>query len=143
MAKPRVLYILHNHPTLHPGGAEAYALELYEAMRESDEFEPLLVARTGSNPNFIIPRTAHPGAPFSSVNGDPNQYFVYTEMDDFDFFTMSSMDKSLYTTYFADFLLAQRPDIVHFQHTLFIGYDLISQVRHILPRAPILYTLHE
>jgi glycosyltransferase involved in cell wall biosynthesis len=143
MAPTKILYVLHNHPTLHPGGAEAYALELYEAMRASPEFEPILVARTGSNPNFVIPRTDHPGAPFSSVDGDPNQYFVFTDMDNFDFFTMSSRDKSLYTTYFEDFLLAHRPDVVHFQHTLFIGYDLISEVRRVLPQAPILYTLHE
>ena len=48
MSKRRVLYVLHNHPTVHPGGAEAYALELYEAMRSSEQFEPLLVARIGS-----------------------------------------------------------------------------------------------
>jgi glycosyltransferase involved in cell wall biosynthesis len=143
MGKTKILYILHNHPTLHPGGAEAYAVELYEAMQASSEFEPLLIARTGSNPNFKIPRTDHPGAPFSSVNGDPHQYFIFTDMDNFDFFTMSSRDKSLYTTYFEDFLLAHKPDVVHFQHTLFIGYDLISETRRVLPEAPILYTLHE
>ena len=33
--RPRkVLYVCHNHPRLRPGGAEAYALELYEAMRD-------------------------------------------------------------------------------------------------------------
>ena len=45
----RVLYVSHNHPTLHPGGAEAYALELYEAMRERPEVDPVLLARIGSN----------------------------------------------------------------------------------------------
>ncbi len=41
----RVLYVCHNHPTLHPGGAEAYALELYRAMRERPDVEPVLLAR--------------------------------------------------------------------------------------------------
>src|SRR6478672_8801724 len=45
----RVLYIVHNHPALHPGGAEAYALELYEAMRDRPDVEPVLLARIGSN----------------------------------------------------------------------------------------------
>ena len=31
MQKTKVLYVLHNHPALFPGGAEAYALELYES----------------------------------------------------------------------------------------------------------------
>jgi glycosyltransferase involved in cell wall biosynthesis len=139
--KTKVLYVLHNHPALHPGGAEAYALELYEALRESEEIEPLLVARIG--PNVAASRTSHPGAPFSSVNEDPNQYFLYSETDHFDFFTMTSRDKSLYTQHFAAFLRAHQPDVVHFQHTLFLGYDLVSAVRRMLPDAPIFYTLHE
>src|SRR5205085_6022781 len=68
----RVLYVSHNHPTLHPGGAEAYALELYEAMRDTTEVEPVLLARIGSN--VARQRVAHAGTPFSAVNGDPGQY---------------------------------------------------------------------
>jgi glycosyltransferase involved in cell wall biosynthesis len=137
----RVLYIAHNHPTLHPGGAEAYALELYEAMREAPGVEPLLLARIGSN--VARRRVAHPGTPFSSVNGDPGQYFVFTETEHFDFFTLTSRDKSLYSRHLTDFLLAHRPDVVHLQHTHFIGLDLLSQIRRVLPDAAIVYTLHE
>ena len=127
----RVLYVAHNHPTLHPGGAEAYALELYEAMREAPGVEPVLLARIGSN--VARRRVAHPGTPFSSVNGDPNQYFVFTETEHFDFFTLTSRDKALYSRHLTDFLLAHRPDVVHLQHTHFIGLDLLSQIRRVLP----------
>jgi glycosyltransferase involved in cell wall biosynthesis len=137
----RVLYVAHNHPTLHPGGAEAYALELYEAMRETPGVQPILLARIGSN--VARRRLAHPGTPFSSVNGDPNQHFVFTETEHFDFFTLTSRDKSLYSRHLTDFLLAQRPDVVHVQHTHFIGLDLLSQIRRVLPDVPIVYTLHE
>jgi glycosyltransferase involved in cell wall biosynthesis len=137
----RVLYVVHNHPTLHPGGAEAYALELYESMRETPAVDPVLLARIGSN--VARQRVAHPGTPFSSVNGDPSQYFVFTETDHFDFFTLTSRDKSLYSQHLTNFLLAHRPDVVHFQHTHFIGLDLLSQVRRVLPDAAIVYTLHE
>jgi glycosyltransferase involved in cell wall biosynthesis len=137
----RVLYVAHNHPTLHPGGAEAYALELYEAMREAPDVEPVLLARIGSN--VARQRVAHPGTPFSSVNGDPNQYFVFTETEHFDFFTLTSRDKSLYSQHLTNFLLAHRPDVVHLQHTHFIGLDLLSQIRRVLPEAAIVYTLHE
>jgi glycosyltransferase involved in cell wall biosynthesis len=137
----RVLYVVHNHPTLHPGGAEAYALELYEAMREAPGVEPVLLARIGSN--VARRRTAHPGTPFSSVNGDPSQYFVFTETEHFDFFTLTSRDKALYSRHLTDFLLAHRPDVVHLQHTHFIGLDLLSQIRRVLPTAAIVYTLHE
>ncbi len=141
MSKAKVLYVLHNHPALFPGGAEAYALELYLALRESTEFEPILVSRIG--PNVASARKSHPGAPFSAAGDDPNQYFLFTQTDDFDFFTMTSRDKGLYTNYLAAFIEAHRPDIVHFQHTLFIGYDAVSAVRRMLPDVPIFYTLHE
>jgi glycosyltransferase involved in cell wall biosynthesis len=141
MSDLRVLYVAHNHPTLHPGGAEAYSLELYEAMRRQPGVEPTLLARIGSN--VARRRVAHPGTPFSSVNDDPNQYFVFTETDHFDFFTLTSRDKSLYSRHLTDFLLAQRPDVVHLQHTHFVGLDLLSQIRRVLPDTTIVYTLHE
>lgn len=137
----KVLYVAHNHPTLHPGGAEAYALELYEAMRGEPGVEALLLARIGSN--VARQRVAHPGTPFSSVNGDPNQYFIFTETEHFDFFNLTSRDKSLYSRHLTDFLLAHRPDVVHLQHTHFIGLDLLGQIRRVLPDARIVYTLHE
>jgi hypothetical protein len=56
---------------------------------------------------------------------------------------MTSRDKGLYTRYIADFIEAHKPDIVHFQHTLFIGFDVVSAVRRLLPDVPIFYTLHE
>jgi len=141
MAKTRVLYVLHNHPTLFPGGAEQYALELFETLRDSEEIEPLLVSRISRT---SVPAGNRPGTPFMTVDGEPDQYFLFTESEPtYDYFFGTSADKSLYTTYFADFLATYQPDVVHFQHTLHMGYDLVSTARRVLPRAPILYTLHE
>jgi glycosyltransferase involved in cell wall biosynthesis len=141
MAKTKVLYILHNHPTLFPGGAEQYALELFEALRDSNEIEPLLLARIG---RFSVPQGNRPGTPFSTVDGEPDQYFLFTESEPcFDYFFGTSRDKSLYATYFADFLATYQPDVIHFQHTLHMGYDLVSTARRVLPETPIVYTLHE
>jgi glycosyltransferase involved in cell wall biosynthesis len=142
MTKPKVLYVLHNHPDLRPGGSEAYTLDLYEAMVAAGEFEPILLARLGE-PNVPRPPSRHPGTPFVAHERDPNQYFVVTDLDQFDLVQQTLRDKSLYTRHFADFLRALRPDVVHFQHTLFLGYDLVSQARRVLPEAPILYTLHD
>src|SRR4029079_448700 len=106
--------VLHQHPVDFPGGAEAYALELYEAMKESPDFEPILVARMG--PSVSKPRFSHPRTPFGNLNGDPNQHYVYTEVGPgFDEFFITARDKSLYTRHFTSFLRARRPDIVHFQ----------------------------
>ena len=47
------------------------------------------------------------------------------------------------TRYFSDFLLAQKPDVVHFHHTNFLGYDILRVTRNALPDVPILYTMHD
>ena len=142
MSRKKVLYVLHNHPATRPGGAEAYALELYEAMRESDEFEPVLVARVG--PHQHTQNLLRPGTPFSLVNDeDPAQYFVYTDAGVYDWFLGTFPEKSLYTLYLKDLLRSFQPDVVHFQHTHFIGYDLVTLTRRVLPDVPIIYTLHE
>lgn len=141
MPKPKVLYICHNHPSVRPGGAEAYALELYEAIRDSNEFEPVFLAKGG--PPMATVGWVHQGTPFFPVNDDPNQHFFYTDVKDYDCFYGSLRDKEMYTKWFHGFLLAYRPDVVHFQHTHFLGYDLIRQTRNTLPTVPIVYTLQE
>jgi glycosyltransferase involved in cell wall biosynthesis len=141
MPERKVLYVLHNHPRVRPGGAEAYALELYEAMRDSRRFEPLLLARSGK-PHSNIGRY-HEGTLLTGVDGDPNQYFLYTEYSDFDWFLGTPRNREVITRYFSDFLAAYRPDVVHFQHTLFIGYEAIRAARNLLPDSAIVHTLHE
>jgi glycosyltransferase involved in cell wall biosynthesis len=141
VAKRRVLYLCHNHPDVRPGGAEAYSLELFKAMREAGEYEPMLVARTG--PPLSAAAKPHDGTIFSHVNDDPNQYFVHADGYDYDWIFGTFRTKEIYVKHFRDFLLAHRPDIVHFQHTLHLGYDLIRLVRNTLPDAAIVYTLHE
>jgi glycosyltransferase involved in cell wall biosynthesis len=141
MSRRKVLYVCHNHPRVRPGGAEAYALELYEAMRESPHFEPLLLARSGK-PISNIGRY-HEGTLLTGVDGDPNQYFLYTEYSEFDWFLGTTRNREAITRHFTDFLAAYRPDVVHFQHTLFIGYEAIRAARNLLPDSAIVYTLHE
>jgi glycosyltransferase involved in cell wall biosynthesis len=141
MAKMKVLYVLHNHPAIFPGGAEMYALELFEALRDSAEIEPLLVAR--ADMRQAAESGFYAGATFKPVEGDPHQYFMFTDFEKFDPVLGTSEAKSLFTEEFAGFVRAQRPDVVHFQHTHLIGYDIVSMTRRVLPEAPIFYTLHE
>ena len=138
----KVLYVSHNHPVIRPGGAEAYAFELHEAMRDETDWESLFLARTG--PPFSTASRYHEGTLLTGVDDrDPGQYFFYTELSDYDWLLNSTREKSTITTHLRDFLLAQQPDVVHFQHTLFIGLEAIREVRNTLPDAAIVYTLHE
>ena len=141
MKRKRILYVAHNHPGVRPGGAEAYALELYAAMKASPDFEPVFLAIGGPPMANTMPPAD--GVLVSRVNSDPNQYFLYTHGRDYDWLHNTSRDKDACVEAFADFLRAYQPDIVHFQHTLFLGFDFIRQVKTTLPNARIVYTLHE
>ena len=78
------------------------------------------------------------------MEGTADEYLLYPEDHDFDWmFGTMRRRKDLYTEDLRRFLLALRPDVVHFQHTLFIGYDAIREIRRTLPDMPIVYTLHE
>lgn len=141
MSKRTVLYVCHNHPSVRPGGAEAYALELHEAMKASPSFTPVLLAKGGPPVGPIGQQ--HRGTCFAPVGTDADQYFFYTDGYEFDFFQGTITGKDFYTKHFRTFLEAYRPDVVHFQHTLFMGFDMIREVRNTLPNAAIVYTLHE
>jgi glycosyltransferase involved in cell wall biosynthesis len=141
---PKVLLVCHNHPHIMPGGAEGYALNLYEAIRDAGEFEAVFLGRTGPNlTREIVFRPPHPYSPITSVNEDPNQYLIYTDLTGFDIFFHRSPHKETITRDYGDFLLAHQPDVVHFQHNYLLGYDWLRVTKNTLPDVPIVYMLHE
>ena len=84
------------------------------------------------------------GLQLTGVNEDPNQYFFYTDTLEYDWLNGTARGKAALIKYLREFLLAQEPDIVHLQHTLFFGYDMLREIRNTLgDEVPILYTLHE
>ena len=136
MSKQRILYISSNHPAIRPGGLESYTLDLYESLRGSDEFEPMFIARAG--PPFTEPTCYHGWSPFAMVGDDPNQYLFYTntfaDHSAYDPLFGKWANKVVLTRFFREFLLAQKPDLVHIQHTIFLGYDLIRGDQEHAPR---------
>ena len=139
--KHKVLFICHNHPWVMPGGAEGYALELYEALRDDSEFEPIFLARVAGH----IPdsRRFRPRSPIWRLATDTNQFVFHTASKDFDTFLMTSRNQDHAAKHFRNFLQTHKPDVIHFQHTLFLGHEFIRLARMTLPDAAIVYTLHE
>jgi glycosyltransferase involved in cell wall biosynthesis len=138
MAEERLLFVVMRHALVRPGGAEGYAFDLYKAIRSEGSFEPTFLARNGP-PDSAAP---HEDTPFTPVNDDPNQYFLYTDVSDYNYLFGRS-PQAMLSTALPSFLLAQDPAIVHLQHTLFIGYDIVRVIRNTLPDVPIVYSLHE
>ena len=142
MSRKRVLFVAHNHPKLLVGGVEMYVADVYRALEASEDFEPLLLARAGRP--YTPYDALHADSPLSLVGADPNQYLLFTDFDDFDYFQGSfRTSKEVLTRAYRDFLLNARPDLVHFQHTVFLGYDIVRVTRNTLPDVPIVYSLHE
>jgi glycosyltransferase involved in cell wall biosynthesis len=136
----KVLYVMHGHPAIRPGGAEGYALELYEAMKGSDLFEPHLLARSGPPQTTDAIRD---DTRLSLVGNDPNQLLFLTDASDYNLLFGTLSTRVPLTKYYPEVLRKLQPDVVHFHHTLYLGYGMISATRRILPDAAILYTLHE
>jgi len=136
----RVLYVCHNHSANRPGGVEIVAHQLYEAIRDGGEFEPIMVSRVGPPQS---PDAARDGTRFALADEDPNLYYFYTGSDEFDRVLWTALSKGLYTEDWREFLRAVQPDIVHFRHSMWLGYDMIRETRRTLPQVPIVYTLHE
>jgi glycosyltransferase involved in cell wall biosynthesis len=140
--RPTVLFICHNHPSVRPGGAEAYALELHRHLHASGEFEPIFLAKGG--PPLSSAGRPHAGSYVSPVNGALNEYFLFTDGYDYDWtYGTIRHDKELYTKHLRAFLQAVQPDVVHLHHTMFLGYDILREIRNSVPEAPIVFTLHE
>src|SRR5438094_1383992 len=170
MSRRNLLLVSSGHPATSIGGVELYTFDLYQAFRDSDEFDPILLARAGSpmtvakaplriedqarrkydqlmtlaevssSQGGVLP---HADTPFAMVDGDARQYLLYTDPSNFDNFFGTAHRKALLTRSFKDFLEAQRPDVIHFQHTHFLGYDLVRVARNTLPGVPIVYSFHE
>ena len=140
-SRRRVLFVCHNHWALLAGGVESYVAGVYDTLRDSPEFEPFVLARAGQP--YSRTDAQHPDAPLAMVGADPNQYLLYTDFSKFDYEFGRLSEKSVLTRSFADFLLALQPDVVHFHHTLYMGYDLVRITKNALPDTPIVYSLHE
>jgi glycosyltransferase involved in cell wall biosynthesis len=141
----KVLYVSPNHPAIRPGGLELYAQDLYDEARKAGEFEPLLLARTG--PPFSRVTRDQTDSSFSLVGNDPNQYLFYThtkpDLSNYDPLFGRPFVKDDLVDAYAGFLDAHRPDVVHFHHTLLLGFDILRVTRNVLPDVPIVYSLHE
>jgi glycosyltransferase involved in cell wall biosynthesis len=141
--RKKVLYISHGHPNFSRGGGELAAYYMYESMKNDPDYEPYLLARL-EDPTYQI---THPGSRLMTSEKDANTHFLISNNSNYDYFFHSKIDSGLHEAdlyqAFREFVLALRPDVVHFHHYIHMGVDLISYVKTLLPDVRILLTLHE
>jgi glycosyltransferase involved in cell wall biosynthesis len=133
---PRILFIAHNHPELHPGGTEIFSHGLFRTLKEEHGLDALFLACVNS-----VHRGRLPGTLMQSAGRAPDEMLLWT--GHFDRFMLSQIDLHGVVPELERLLLTFRPDIVHFHHMLLVGVEAIQLVRRVLPDAAIALTLHD
>ena len=127
---PRIMIVVHGHPSTSKGGAEIAAYNLFKEFRRQGA-ECLFVARS------VEP--SHGGSAFSVV--DDGELLFHTRMSDF--FLFRSAEPSHITQNFRELLQSFMPDVVHFHHYVHLGLEMIPETRRTAPNAKIFVTFHE
>ncbi|WP_374307669.1 glycosyltransferase family 4 protein [Dongia sp.] len=136
MKKLKVLHLCHNHPALHPGGTEIFALDLHRALKESNEVNGLFIGCVDENH-----RRQRPGTVFQGIGPNADEMLMWT--GHFDNFYLSQIDLHGIVPELTDLLNTVKPDIVHFHHILLMGVEILFLVRRVLPKAKIVLSLHD
>jgi glycosyltransferase involved in cell wall biosynthesis len=129
----RILMISHGHPDLTPGGAEIAAYRQCCEMRMLGH-RVIFLARIADPPG-------HGGTPFSAHYRDPDD-LLFNSLD-FDHFLHSQRAKWTVYKHFRGLLESFAPDVVHFHHYVFLGVEMIREVRKYQSSIPLVVTLHE
>lgn len=131
----RILVAAHNHPSLHPGGTEIFAHDLFRAYQRAGH-EALFLGATNQ-----IHREARPGTSFQGVGPAGDELLLWS--GHFDRFFMSQIDLYGVVPDLVELLRDFRPDIVHLHHLLLLGAEFPHIVRRTLPHCRIVMTLHD
>jgi Glycosyltransferase len=132
---PRVLVIAHNHPSLHPGGTEIFAHELFQGLKARGA-EALFLACTNG-----VHRDRKPGTNLQTLGRSADEVVLWA--GHFDHFFQSQIDLHGIVPDLSNLLRAFKPDIVHIHHTLLLGVEMLFLIRRVCPSAAIVYTLHD
>jgi glycosyltransferase involved in cell wall biosynthesis len=131
MSIERVMVVAHGHPDVSRGGAEMVAGHLVRGLRGRG-VDTLFLAHS--------PDASHGASAFSTREGGREIAF-HTGMSDH--FMFKNHTPEHVWRDFAGLLERFRPQVIHFQHYVHVGIELIRQARLSCPDARIVLTLHE
>jgi glycosyltransferase involved in cell wall biosynthesis len=131
----RVLFVVHNHPALQPGGTETFSLALFRTLRERFGAEGLFLAGVVE---ALRPRK--PGTVVQAAGDAPDELLV--SLDRFDRFLLSQHD-SFGLASIRPLVERLAPDVIHFHHVLQFGVEAVDLLRRAAPRARMVATLHD
>ena len=128
----RCLIISHGHAELSSGGGERAAFALFDHLRRTPGFQPLLAARAE-------PEQIGHGAPFRTMLGRPDELLV--SPPPVDPYTLLSRDPRRLGQILDEIIRLHEPKVAHVQHFAFWGIDILHELRKRGIR--VILTLHE
>jgi glycosyltransferase involved in cell wall biosynthesis len=134
--KKTVLLVSLFHPELVRGGAQQLCYELFQSLKSSEDYNPILLCAVDQKDKSLFKA----GARITGFDARENEFLFLAR--DYDYWWHKSGSPILLES-FVDFLNQTKPDIVHFHHFLLFGIDLLSLTRATLPDAKIIFTFHE
>ena len=139
-AKPkRLLSIAHFHPDIYRGGAQQAGYELFKGFDALEDYDAFFLA---GSPRHIQPNLIPRDVTIVRHDGRANEFLL--GVDTWDSFWLSNTGLS--GGEWRDvlgFLRALQPDIIHFNHVINTGIELLHLAQVACPKARIVYTLHE
>jgi glycosyltransferase involved in cell wall biosynthesis len=130
----RVLYLIHGHEQFSVGGAENAAFSLFRELQQHAEIETWILAAVHTSKGVL----GH--GELRSVEGSDREYLIGTSCDWLRFSNpdISSLKRSLQRL-----LDHIKPDLIHLQHYIHFGIDIIPLLQRLCPEARVVVTLHE
>ena len=130
----RVLYLVHGHEQFSVGGAENAAFSLFREAQNNPEIETWILAAVHTSKAVL----AH--GELRSVEGTDREYLIGTSCEWFRFTNahIPSLKRGLQRL-----LEHIQPEIIHLQHYVHFGIDVIPLLQSLCPDAKIIVTLHE
>lgn len=130
----RVLYLVHGHEQFSVGGAENAAFALFREAQATPTVEAWILAAVHTSKGVL----GH--GELRSVEGTDREYLIGTSCEWFRFTNahIPSMRRSL-----KRLLDHIQPQIIHLQHYVHFGIDVIPLLQGLCPDARIVVTLHE
>ncbi|WP_172332534.1 glycosyltransferase [Mangrovicoccus sp. HB161399] len=125
------------HPRVLRGGAQYVAKDLHDAASKTLGVDAIMLACIDGN---MFPKYGKVGASITSLPDSPKEFIMAGQrFQDFYHVVYDKRRNKALTR----FLLDQKPDVIHFHHSLWVGLEFIELARKVLPNVKIIYTLHE
>lgn len=130
-----IVQLVHSHPSLLSGGTERVAMALHRAALSEGHASLYVGAADG---NEVRP---HPGTQTIALTPDTSEVLMFSAQ--FGGFALYQPDTYGMLREFGDLLADRAPDVVHVHHVLQWGLQVLPLIRHRLPQARIVMTLHD